>query len=140
MPADNLIGAENAGFKCIMHNFNNERLMLAAQAVGLARACHAEALQWAQHRTTFGRPLVSRQAVRHMLVDMATQLEAADALLHRVADGVAADGPNSAQLAGEICMVKNFATGMVEYVATRAVQLLGGAGYMCGSVSERVFR
>ncbi len=70
VPADCVIGQVNAGFLGIMRNFNNERLALAAQAVGLAQCAYDEALGWARERETFGKPLIQRQVIRHRLVDM----------------------------------------------------------------------
>ena len=74
VPAGNLIGEENAGFRIIMHNFNAERLGMAAAAVGFAQACLDEAVDWARERKTFGQRLVEHQAVRHKLVEMQTRV------------------------------------------------------------------
>ena len=70
VPAENLIGAENEGFRAIMDNFNGERLLMATSACAFAAVCFDEALAWARQRKTFGQPLVEHQAVRHKLVDM----------------------------------------------------------------------
>jgi acyl-CoA dehydrogenase len=85
VPAANLIGEENAGFRAIMRNFNSERLSMAASATGFAQACLEDALDWARERRTFGQPLIGHQAIRHKLVDMQARVHAARALLYDTA-------------------------------------------------------
>ena len=136
VPAANLIGAENAGFKAAMRNFNSERLGISASVLGSAKACYEDALAYARERVTFGRPLIANQVVRHKLVDMATRIRATEAMLDatawRVAQGETA--------AAEIAMLKNQATATYEHCASEAVQLHGGAGILRGSRVERLFR
>lgn len=136
VPAANLIGAENAGFVAIMHNFNYERLGLAAQAYGLARCCLDEATAYARERNTFGRPLISRQVIRHKLVDMAMRVESVKAWLDLLAFRVDAGETPIA----DICLLKNLAADTLEHCANEAVQIFGGAGYMRGAKVERVYR
>ena len=76
VPARYLLGAEGAGFKAIMGNFNGERFGIAAGALGFAEACYDEALAWAQQRKTFGQALVGHQVIRHKLVDMQQHIRA----------------------------------------------------------------
>ena len=139
VPAANLIGEENKGFRYIMLNFNSERLSMAASAVGYAQACLEDALAWARERKTFGRLLAEHQAIRHKLVDMQTRVHAARALLYDTAwklDGAPRDKGHIAQLA----MLKNFATDAMQFCADAAVQTLGGAGFVRGTRAERVYR
>ena len=136
VPAGNLLGAENAGFGLLMRNFNAERLMISAQAVGLARACLDEASAWAMQRETFGKRLIGHQAVRQRLVEMATKIEASRALLEDLASRVVRGEEPVAQL----CMLKNFAARTLAECADGAVQILGGAGFMRGAKSERIYR
>lgn len=136
VPAANRIGEENQGFMGIMLNFNGERIALAAQAWALAQVCYEEALAWARERQTFGKPLIRNQVIRHKLIDMRTRIEAAKALLESLTARVDAGQMPVA----ELCMLKNFCTTALEYVAGEAVQILGGAGYVRGSASERIFR
>jgi len=136
VPAANLIGAENTGFMGIMANFNNERMMLAAIALGMARVCYDEALAWARQRTTFGKPLVRHQVVRHKLVDMATAIRALECTL----DDLAWRLDHGEVPIPDVCMAKNQATQCVELCAKEAVQILGGAGYIRGVKSERIYR
>lgn len=140
VPAANLIGEENQGFRAIMLNFNSERLGLAAQAYGLAKVCYEDALAWARERKTFGAPLVERQVIRHKLVDMAMKIEATRATLedltYRVEHKIGA--PNL--LIAQTSMLKNFATQTLQFCADQAVQILGGMGYIRESRVERIYR
>jgi len=136
VPAENLVGEENMGFLGIMLNFNNERLALAANAWAFAKVAYEEALAWAKERETFGRPLITRQAIRHKLVDMQGDLLATQAFLESVAWKM----KQGEQPIAEICMLKNRAVECMERCATEAVQILGGAGYLQGSKAERIFR
>lgn len=136
VPVANLVGAENQGFMTIMRNFNNERLMLAAQAWATAQLCYDEALAYARSRETFGKPLIARQVIRHKLVDMKMRIDAVKAQLDLLCWRV---GQNQMPIA-ELCLLKNLATGTLEWVAGEAVQILGGAGYLRGAKLERVYR
>ena len=136
VPVANLVGAENQGFMAIMRNFNNERLMLAAQAWATAQLCYDEALAYARSRETFGKPLIARQVIRHKLVDMKMRIDAVKAQLDLLCWRV---GQNQMPIA-ELCLLKNLATGTLEWVAGEAVQILGGAGYLRGAKLERVYR
>ncbi|MEP7302590.1 MAG: acyl-CoA dehydrogenase family protein, partial [Caldimonas sp.] len=139
VPADHLIGEENAGFRAIMENFNGERLLMSAGAAGFAEACYDEALAWARARKTFGALLVEHQAIRHKLMDMRMHIAATrawlDALVERH-DG----GLSDAGWVAEVCLLKNQATRTMQFCADQAVQILGGMGYMRGTKSERIYR
>ncbi len=140
VPVANLIGVEGQGFKAIMHNFNHERLMMATLACAYAEACTEEALDWARQRKTFGAALAERQVIRHKLVDMATRVETARALVYdlawRLQQGL---GPADAMVA-RTCMAKIVATQAMQFCADQAVQILGGMGFMRGTKSERIYR
>jgi acyl-CoA dehydrogenase len=139
VPAGNLIGAENAGFRIIMRNFNAERLGMAAAATGFAQACLDEAVAWAQERKTFGRRLVDHQAVRHKLIEMATRVAAARALVYDTAWRLEA-APRDPQFIAQLAMTKNLTARVMQFCAGEAVQTLGGAGFMRGTRSERIYR
>lgn len=139
VPADHLVGDENAGFRLIMANFNGERLLLAAGAVAFAQVCLDEATAWALQRQTFGQPLVAHQAVRHRLMDMRTQLIASRALLHDVTTRFEAT-PADPEVIADLCLLKNHATATMQACADHAVHVLGGMGYMRGTKSERIYR
>jgi acyl-CoA dehydrogenase len=133
---ENLIGSEHGGFMGIMVNFNGERMMLAAMALGMARVCYEEALAWARERQTFGKPLIRHQVIRHKLVDMATSIRAVECVLDDLAWRIdRGDVPIP-----EVCMAKNLATQCVELCAKEGVQILGGAGFMRGVKCERIYR
>lgn len=136
VPADNLLGQENGGFLGIMQNFNRERLSIAAMAIAFAQVCLDEAIAYARQRETFGKPLVTRQVIRHKLVDMATAIHPTRAWLYALARRVdAGEWPIA-----EICMLKNAATQCLELCAKEAVQIFGGAGYIRGNKVERIYR
>ncbi|HEY1077337.1 MAG TPA: acyl-CoA dehydrogenase family protein [Fontimonas sp.] len=136
VPVANRIGPENAGFIAIMLNFNQERLMLAAQAWALAQVCYEESLAYARERETFGKPLIRNQVIRHKLVDMRMRIEAMKANLDVLAWRI----DHKQMPVAEVCMLKNFATTSLEWVANEAMQVLGGAGYLQGSKVERIYR
>jgi len=136
VPVGNRIGQENQGFLGIMQNFNGERLAIAAMAVAFSRVCYDEALAWARARVTFGRPLSARQVIRHKLVDMMQRIESSQAFLELVAWRV----QQGQWPIAEVCMLKNAATQCMEFCAKEAVQILGGAGYIRGAKSERIYR
>ena len=136
VPAANLIGRENDGFRLIMHNFNRERLGMAAGCIGSARLCLEETVNYARTRRTFGRPLIGHQVVRHKLADMAMRIEASQAYLEQLAWQVM-QGENPV---ASICLLKNQATLTLEFCAREAVQTFGGAGYVRGAKVERVYR
>jgi acyl-CoA dehydrogenase len=139
VPAANLIGEENKGFRAIMLNFNSERLSMAAGAVGFAQACLEDALAWARERKTFGEPLVAHQAIRHRLVDMQARIHASRALLYDTAWKLR-EAPREPQWIAQLAMLKNLATDTMQACADGAVQVLGGAGFIRGSRAERIYR
>ncbi|HLJ65398.1 MAG TPA: acyl-CoA dehydrogenase family protein, partial [Stellaceae bacterium] len=85
VPAGNLLGEENEGFRLIMMNFNRERLGMAASCAGFAQVCLDEAALYARERKTFGRSLIEHQVIRHKLVDMAMRINATQAYLESLA-------------------------------------------------------
>ena len=136
VPAGNLLGEENQGFRLIMRNFNRERLGMAAGCTGYARVCLGEAAAYARERQTFGKRLVEHQVIRHKLVDMAMRINATQAYLESTAWRVdQGDNP-----VADICMLKNQATLTMEFCAREAVQIFGGAGFMRGPKVERIYR
>jgi acyl-CoA dehydrogenase len=140
VPVANRVGAEGEGFKAIMHNFNSERLMMAAMACSYGQACTEEALDWARERKTFGAPLSERQVIRHKLVDMAARVEAARAVVYDLAHRLQHRIGDPADLVARTCMAKVLATQAMQFCADQAVQILGGMGFMRGTKSERLYR
>ncbi|MCZ2103240.1 MAG: acyl-CoA dehydrogenase family protein [Comamonadaceae bacterium] len=139
VPARYLLGAEGQGFKAIMANFNGERLGLAAGAIGYAEACYDEALAWAQQRQSFGQALVQHQVIRHKLVDMRQRICASAAWMEDLAARADA-GEVGGDWVAEVCTLKNQATQTLQFCADAGVQILGGMGFMRGTVCERIYR
>ncbi|MFG1870013.1 acyl-CoA dehydrogenase family protein [Micromonospora arborensis] len=136
VPVTNRIGAENTGFLAIMQHFAAERLSLATQAYATAQRCVELATRWCRDRETFGRPLASRQLVRHRLAEMHTRAEAARSYVHEVAVRVAAGEP----VVTEVAMAKNVAVAACDQVVDQALQLHGGFGYLRDAEVERHYR
>lgn len=136
VPVTNRIGPEDTGFLAIMQQFATERLSLATQAYATAQRCVELATRWCRDRSTFGRPLASRQLVRHRLAEMHTRAEAARAYVHDVAARVAAGQP----VVTEVAMAKNVAVAACDHVVDAALQLHGGFGYLRDAEVERHYR
>lgn len=136
VPVANRIGAENMGFMAIMLNFNQERIMLAAQAWAFAQVCYEDALAYARERQTFGKTLIRNQVIRHKLADMKMRLDAVKAHLDVLAWRVS----NKQMPIAEVCLLKNHACTALEWIANEAMQILGGAGYLRGCRVERIYR
>lgn len=139
VPARYLLGEEGAGFRMVMGNFNGERLALSAMALGFAEACRDEALDWARQRQTFGSPLIERQVIRHKLMDMQMRIASTQAWVDALTDRVDG-GDEGPDWIANVCLLKNHSTQTMQFCADAAVQILGGMGYMRGTVSERVYR
>jgi acyl-CoA dehydrogenase len=136
VPAGNLLGDENTGFRAIVSNFNLERLDMVAGSTAFARLCLEEALAYARERRTFGRRLADHQVIRHKLVEMARHVNATQALLEMLAWRLdRGDNP-----VAEICQAKVQATLCFELCAREAAQILGGASYLRGHIVERLYR
>ena len=136
VPAANLLGEENQGFKVIMRNFNSERMTMAAAMEASSRVCLEEAVNWAQERETFGKRLAEHQVIRHKIAEMKQRINATQAYHQHCTLQVINGTPN----AGDIAMLKVQASQTMEYCAREAMQILGGAGYMRGNRVERIYR
>ena len=139
VPADHLIGDENAGFAAVMANFNGERLLMAAAAAAFAEVCCDEALAWARQRQTFGQALAAHQVVRHKLMDMRMRLFSTHAWVAALVARHDA-GDTGADWVAELCLLKNHATQTMQFCADQSVQIQGAMGYMRGTKSERIYR
>ncbi|MGB1014797.1 MAG: acyl-CoA dehydrogenase family protein [Nannocystaceae bacterium] len=136
VPAKFLLGQEGMGFLGLMHNFNRERLFIAAMAYAFSNVCLQQSVEYARVRTTFGRPLIKRQVLRHKLVDMASRIAPLRSFLREIGERIdAGEHP-----VADVCMLKNVATQCLEFCAKEAVQIFGGAGYMRGTKVERIYR
>jgi acyl-CoA dehydrogenase len=137
VPVDNLVGAENTGFLQIAQAFVSERIGLAVQAYSSAQRCLDLTVQWCRDRETFGKPLISRQAVQNTLAEMAQRIDVARVYSRNVVERQL--GGDTALIA-EVCFAKNTAVEAGEWVASQAVQLFGGMGYMTECEIERQYR
>jgi alkylation response protein AidB-like acyl-CoA dehydrogenase len=137
IPKDRLIGKEGLGFIVTMRTLDLARPGAGSLAVGLAQSALDEAAAFAKERQQFGQPIISFQAVQHMLADMATKLEAARALVYAVARFI---DSNPKDYSKEAAMAKLFPTDMAMQVTVDAVQVMGGHGYMREYPVEKMMR
>ena len=136
MPAANLLGREGDGYRIALANLEGGRIGIAAQAVGMARAAFEAALGYSRERQAFGKPIAEHQAVNFRLADMATKIDVARQMVWHAA---------ALRDAGEPClkeasMAKLFASEMAETVASDAIQIHGGYGYVADFPVERIYR
>ena len=136
VPAANLIGPEGFGFALIGQAFVSERIIAAVHAYAVAQRCLDLTVAYTRDRETFGRTLISRQVVRHKLVEMRQRIDLARTYTRHVAQRYAASDP----VIGEVCLAKNAAVEACKFVVDQAVQLHGGAGYLRESEVERHYR
>ncbi len=134
--SDHLVGQENGGFKIAMATLDRTRPAVAAMAVGIARAAFEFAVVYARERTQFGVPIASHQAIQFMVADMATEIEAARLLAWKAADAL--DTGRPATLLSS--HAKRFAADVAMKVATDAVQVYGGYGFMKDYPVEKLMR
>lgn len=136
VPVANRIGEENRGFYAVMKNFQNERLVLGAQAIGEAQAAIALTLDWVTQRRTFGTTLWEKQAIRQRLAMQAAKVEAGRQLVHNTA-WLASRGRDCVK---EVSMLKAYCGELVNQVMYDCQQFHGGFGYVRDSAIERMVR
>jgi alkylation response protein AidB-like acyl-CoA dehydrogenase len=127
VPADSLIGEEGQGWGQLMAGLNHERLIIAAQALGMAGRAFDDALTYVKERKQFGQPIGSFQTIKHRLSDLATEIEATRLLVYDVA--AKSDANPEQTLPREASMAKLKATELAKRVTLEAMQMMGGAGY-----------
>lgn len=137
VPAANLVGAEGQGFSIAMQGLDGGRLNIGACSLGGAQRCLDEAIAYTKARQQFGKPIADFQNTQFTLADMATELEAARALLYTAAAKVTANAPDKTRFAA---MAKRFATDTGSKVVDQALQLHGGYGYLMDYPIERFWR
>jgi len=137
VPEENLIGKEGAGFIMAMKLFDKSRPGIGAQALGVAQGALETAVDYTRQRIQFGQPLISLPVVQDILADMATQVEAARALVYAAARMV---DSGAKKVTEESAMAKVFASDVAMKVTTDAVQICGGAGYMRDYPLEKMMR
>ena len=136
VPKENLLGEKNKGFYGVMDTLDRGRTAVGAMAVGIARGALEDSLEYANQRQQFGRPIGKFQAIRWMIADMATEVEAARLLVHRAAFLEDKGLPYSKEAA----MAKLFASEIAMRATRNAIQIFGGYGYTREYPVERYFR
>jgi alkylation response protein AidB-like acyl-CoA dehydrogenase len=136
VPATNIIGEEGFGFYAAMKFLNSGRAYIGAMCLGLAEHCVEIATEYAKQRTTFGKPIGSKQAIQWMLADSVVEIEAARWMTYRLAWLV----DQGEEPMRDSSIVKLYNTEMVNRVADRAVQIFGGMGYLAEGPVEHIFR
>ncbi|MBF0483636.1 MAG: acyl-CoA dehydrogenase family protein [Candidatus Omnitrophica bacterium] len=137
VPKENLLGKEGMGFVITMKTFDKSRPGIGAQAVGIAQGALDEAVKYARQRHQFGRSISSFQGIQFMLADMATEVEAARALVYSCARMIDSGAKDYSQYSA---MCKLFASEMAMKVTTDAVQIFGGYGYIKEYPVEKYMR
>ena len=137
IPAQNRLGEEGEGWEIARKAMNVARVACGAQAVGISQGAFDVAIPYSQERTQFGKAIASFQGVRFMVSDMATQIEAARALVYKAIHRLVTQSDDGEELSAA---AKVFASNTAMKVTTDAVQLLGGYGYMKDYPVERMMR
>ena len=137
IPKENLLSKEGMGFLVAMKTLDKSRPGIGAQAVGLAQGAIDECVDYARERRQFDQPIISFQAIQHMLADMDTQTEAARALVYSVARFMDSDPKDVSKASA---MAKLFASDVAMKVTVDAVQIMGGYGYMREYPVEKMMR
>jgi alkylation response protein AidB-like acyl-CoA dehydrogenase len=137
VPAENIVGGEGEGFRIAMMGLDGGRLNIGACSLGGAQRCLDEAIRYTKDRKQFGTAIADFQNTQFTLADMATELEAARALLYMAAAKVTANAPDKTRFAA---MAKRLATDTGSSVVDRALQLHGGYGYLMDYPIERFWR
>lgn len=136
VPLKNLIGDEGEGLKYTLRTLDGGRISIGALSVGLAQAALEEATEYAKQRQAFGKPIANFQAIKWMLADAATEIEAARLLVYQAAF----QKDQGKRFTKEAAMAKLFATEMAERVCRNAIQIHGGYGYSKEYPVERIYR
>jgi butyryl-CoA dehydrogenase len=137
IPKENLISRDGMGFIVAMKTLDASRTGVGSQGLGVAQGAFDEAVKFARQRVQFGHPIISFQAIQHMLADMAIEIEAARALIYSVARFI---DSGAKDVSRESAMAKTYATDVGMRVTTNALQIMGGSGYMKEYPLEKMMR
>ncbi|HWK18324.1 MAG TPA: acyl-CoA dehydrogenase family protein [Solirubrobacteraceae bacterium] len=138
VPEERVLGRVDQGWMQLMAGLNHERLIIAAQALGMAQRAFDDVLAYVKERKQFGRPIGSFQALRHRIADLATEIECTRELVYGVAQKVDADPTRL--LPREASMAKLKATETAKKATLEGMQMMGGYGYACEYDMERQLR
>ena len=136
LPGDAMLGEPGKGYRIAIETLNEGRIGIGAQMVGLADGAWAHAARWAKQRKQFGKPLAEFQAMQFQLAEMATEIEAARLLVYNAARL----RDRGAEFVKEAAMAKYFASRVAERVASLAVEVFGGAGFVKDYPVEKLYR
>jgi len=136
VPMENRLGAEGEGYKIALATLDGGRIGIASQATGIAQGAFEQALSYARERQAFGHPIADFQAIRFMLADMATEIDAARLLARQAAW----KQDSGARFSLEASVAKLFASEMATRVTHKAMQIHGGNGYSREYPVERMYR
>lgn len=136
VPKENLLGVEGDGFKQAMKVLDGGRISIAALSLGIARGAFEAAVNYSKERYQFGQPISNFQGISFKLADMATEIEAADLLIHQAADLK----NRGLKMTKESAMAKYFASEVAVKASTEAVQIFGGYGYTKDFPVEKYYR
>ena len=137
VPVANLVGKEGEGFKIAMSGLDGGRINIGACSLGGARRCLDEAIEYVKQRNQFGQAIANFQNTQFKLAEMATELNAAEALMYQAARKVSTNAPDKTRAAA---MAKLYATEAGSKIVNQALQLHGGYGYLKDYPVERFFR
>ena len=137
VPVENLVGNEGDGFKFAMAGLDGGRINIGACSLGGAQRCLDEAVQYVKDREQFGQPIAAFQNTQFQLADMATDLEAARALLYLAAAKVSEGAPDKSKFSA---MAKKLASDSGSEIVDKALQMFGGYGYLKDYPIERFWR
>jgi butyryl-CoA dehydrogenase/short/branched chain acyl-CoA dehydrogenase len=136
VPASHVLGEVGKGYKIAIETLNEGRIGIGAQMLGLAAGAWGHAARWAKERKQFGKALVEFQAMQFQLAEMATEIEAARLLVYNAARLK----DTGADFLKEAAMCKYFASQVAEKVASLAVEVFGGAGFVKDYPVEKLYR
>ena len=137
LPAARRVGEEGEGFMIAMKTLDHSRIGIAAQGIGISRACYDASVAYAATRETFGKKLAEHEIIAFQIADMRVQIEASKLLTYRAAVRSEIAG---VRISREASMAKVFATEACNAIAARAVQIFGGYGYSKEYAVERYYR
>lgn len=137
-PVENLLGEENRGFQILLGGLNTERIVMAAESLGLARGAMKVSLNYSKERYQFGKPIAQFQMIQQKFARMAMEIEAARLMVYQYA--ALADSGNVQSITLEAAAAKLFCSEMVMRTTIEAVQILGGYGYVNEFPVERYMR